>query len=185
MCLVDGAACTAPASSSSANTLATCWQNNWHVLIPSCTPSTPPLLWAAWKACDTLLLHGPGVHKQKPQPSYCGVQYSAASFVETINANSLTIDPDEFVARMLAAKLPDSGALAPEAQRNLPEKAALAPASTAAPGMDVVAVDGDAPRSGAAGMICSTQVPCVCRSCQQECPCMRLQHPESCPGVKD
>lgn len=37
-------------------------------------------------------------------------QYSAASFVETINANSLTIDPDEFVARMIAAGIPDTGA---------------------------------------------------------------------------
>lgn len=30
--------------------------------------------------------------------------------METINANSLTIDPDEFVARMIAAGVPDTGA---------------------------------------------------------------------------
>ena len=40
------------------------------------------------------------------------LQYSAASFIETVNANSLTIDPDEFMARMVAAGIPDM-ALAP------------------------------------------------------------------------
>ena len=34
-------------------------------------------------------------------------QYSAASFIETVNATSLTIDPDEFMARMVAAGIPD------------------------------------------------------------------------------
>ena len=35
------------------------------------------------------------------------LQYSAASFIETINVNSLSMDPDEFVARMVAAGIPD------------------------------------------------------------------------------
>ena len=35
------------------------------------------------------------------------MQYSAASFIETINTNSLTMDSDEFVARMVAAGVPD------------------------------------------------------------------------------
>ncbi|KAK9792230.1 hypothetical protein WJX73_000744 [Symbiochloris irregularis] len=33
--------------------------------------------------------------------------YSASSFLETINSNSLTMDSDEFVARMVAAGVPD------------------------------------------------------------------------------
>ncbi|DBB04146.1 hypothetical protein WJX77_002566 [Trebouxia sp. C0004] len=33
--------------------------------------------------------------------------YSAASFIETINSSSLTMDSDEFVARMIAAGVPD------------------------------------------------------------------------------
>ncbi|BDA40541.1 probable vacuolar protein sorting-associated protein 9A at N-terminal half [Coccomyxa sp. Obi] len=33
--------------------------------------------------------------------------YSAASFIETVNANSLSMDPDEFMARMIAAGVPD------------------------------------------------------------------------------
>lgn len=35
------------------------------------------------------------------------VQYSAASFIETINSSSLTMDSDEFVARMIAAGVAD------------------------------------------------------------------------------
>lgn len=35
------------------------------------------------------------------------VQYSAASFIETINSSSLTMDADEFMARMMAAGMPD------------------------------------------------------------------------------
>lgn len=35
------------------------------------------------------------------------MQYSAASFIETINSSSLTMDSDEFVARMIAAGVPD------------------------------------------------------------------------------
>lgn len=35
------------------------------------------------------------------------MQYSAASFVETINSGSLTMDSDEFVARMIAAGVAD------------------------------------------------------------------------------
>ena len=35
------------------------------------------------------------------------MQYSAASFIETINTNSLSMDADEFVARMVAAGVPD------------------------------------------------------------------------------
>lgn len=35
------------------------------------------------------------------------MQYSAASFIETVNAESLTIDRDEFMARMMAAGVPD------------------------------------------------------------------------------
>ena len=37
----------------------------------------------------------------------CAAQSVAASFVETVNAGSLTMDPDEFVARMVAAGVPD------------------------------------------------------------------------------
>ncbi len=37
----------------------------------------------------------------------CVVQYSAASFIETMNSSSLTMDSDEFVARMIAAGVPD------------------------------------------------------------------------------
>ena len=37
----------------------------------------------------------------------CYTQYSAASFIETINSSSLTMDSDEFVARMIAAGVPD------------------------------------------------------------------------------
>ncbi|KAK9823919.1 hypothetical protein WJX72_006354 [[Myrmecia] bisecta] len=33
--------------------------------------------------------------------------YSAACFIETINTNSLSMDPDEFIARMVAAGIPD------------------------------------------------------------------------------
>ena len=51
-------------------------------------------------------------------------QYSAASFVETINAGSLTMEPDEFLARMLSAGIADL----PSA---LPPPAAL---TAAAPG---------------------------------------------------
>lgn len=40
-------------------------------------------------------------------------QYSAASFIETINASSLSMDPDEFVARMVAAGVPDMELSAP------------------------------------------------------------------------
>ncbi|KAK9833087.1 hypothetical protein WJX74_006750 [Apatococcus lobatus] len=39
--------------------------------------------------------------------------YSAASFIETINASSLSMDPDEFVARMVAAGVPDMELSAP------------------------------------------------------------------------
>lgn len=35
------------------------------------------------------------------------VQYSAASFIETINTNSLSMDADEFIARMVTAGVPD------------------------------------------------------------------------------
>ena len=35
------------------------------------------------------------------------LQYSAASFIETISSSSLTMDADEFVARMMAAGIPD------------------------------------------------------------------------------
>ena len=35
------------------------------------------------------------------------MQSVAASFVETVNAGSLTMDPDEFMARMVAAGVPD------------------------------------------------------------------------------
>ena len=37
----------------------------------------------------------------------CALQSVAASFVETINAGSLSMDPDEFMARMVAAGVPD------------------------------------------------------------------------------
>ena len=37
----------------------------------------------------------------------CTLQSVAASFVETVNAGSLTMDPDEFMARMVAAGVPD------------------------------------------------------------------------------
>lgn len=59
-------------------------------------------------------------------PEYClvqemmhfsSVQYSAASFIETISSNSLTMDADEFVARMVAAGIPDMQFL-PEVQSN-------------------------------------------------------------------
>ena len=39
--------------------------------------------------------------------THVAVQYSAASFIETINSSSLTMDSDEFVARMIAAGVPD------------------------------------------------------------------------------
>ncbi len=45
------------------------------------------------------------MHAQGPAV-WC-VQYSAASFIETINSSSLTMDSDEFVARMIAAGVPD------------------------------------------------------------------------------
>ena len=35
------------------------------------------------------------------------MQSVAASFIETVNAGSLTMDPDEFVARMVAAGVQD------------------------------------------------------------------------------
>ena len=49
----------------------------------------------------------------------CVVQYSAASFVETINSGSLTMEPDEFLARMVEAgvtHLPSSPPDAPVAR---------------------------------------------------------------------
>lgn len=60
------------------------------------------------------------------------MQYSAASFVETINSNSLTMDPDEFVARMVDAGVPDMHFLP---QPGSPPPAAKADApSASAPG---------------------------------------------------
>lgn len=47
--------------------------------------------------------------------------YSAASFIETINANSLSIDPDEFLARMLEAGVADVG-LASDGPVTSPQK---------------------------------------------------------------
>jgi hypothetical protein len=43
------------------------------------------------------------------------VQYSAASFIETINSGSLTMDPDEFLAHMVAAGVADMPAASPRA----------------------------------------------------------------------
>lgn len=43
------------------------------------------------------------------------MQYSAASFIETINSGSLSMDPDEFVARMVAAGVADLPAASPRA----------------------------------------------------------------------
>ncbi len=52
-------------------------------------------------------------------------QYSAASFIETINTNSLSMDADEFIARMVTAGVPD--------MQLMPQLAAHR--STAAPAM--------------------------------------------------
>ena len=42
----------------------------------------------------------------RPPECTCA-QYSAASFIETINTNSLSMDADEFIARMVTAGVPD------------------------------------------------------------------------------
>lgn len=44
----------------------------------------------------------PLLHSELP-----ALQYSAASFIETIDSSSLSMDPDEFVARMIAAGIAD------------------------------------------------------------------------------
>lgn len=51
---------------------------------------------------------------------FAPAQYSAASFIETVNATSLTIEPDEFVAHMIAAGIPDMQ-LAPLSQNATPK----------------------------------------------------------------
>lgn len=51
--------------------------------------------------------------------NFIHAQYSAASFIETINSNSLSMDSDEFVARMVAAGIPDLQML-PEPEAPLP-----------------------------------------------------------------
>ena len=60
------------------------------------------------------------MHPATPQPGSSALQYSAASFVETINSASLSMDPDEFVARMISAGVADievaSQAASPRAQ---------------------------------------------------------------------
>ena len=60
-------------------------------------------------------------------------QYSAASFVETINAGSLTMEPDEFLARMLAAGVADLPSAPPPAQQPAAELAQTAPGSGPGP----------------------------------------------------
>lgn len=66
--------------------------------------------------------------------------YAAASFVETVNTSSLNVNPDEFVARMVAAGVPDMQLLPP------PPRAAAA-AEAAAPAGD----DGDDGDGGGRG----------------------------------
>ncbi len=61
------------------------------------------------------------MHPAALQPgASAALQYSAASFVETINSASLSMDPDEFVARMISAGVADievaSQAASPRAQ---------------------------------------------------------------------
>lgn len=57
------------------------------------------------------------------------LQYSAASFIETINSSSLTMDSDEFVARMIAAGIPDieMSATQPASPKIKPVPASTAP----------------------------------------------------------
>ncbi len=45
----------------------------------------------------------------RPAEKLCGVpvQYSAASFIETINTQSLSMEADEFIAHMVAGGVPD------------------------------------------------------------------------------
>jgi len=59
-----------------------------------------------------------------------GAQYSAASFIETINSGSLSMDPDEFVARMVAAGVAD---MPPPSPRGAANDAAAATAGISKP----------------------------------------------------
>ena len=56
-------------------------------------------------------------------------QYSAASFVETINAGSLTMEPDEFLARMLSAGVANLPSAPPPASTPAAALTAAAPGS--------------------------------------------------------
>ena len=82
------------------------------------------------------------------------VQYSAASFIETINSGSLTMDPDEFLAHMVAAGVADMPAASPRASA----ARATSPAFAASAAEDVAVLPPPAgqlphPPASSAGML--------------------------------
>lgn len=99
-------------------------------------------------------------------PGLWCVQYSAASFIETINSSSLTMDSDEFVARMIAAGVPDIEAastqpLSPKlkADPTLSSLEAGAPLIPAA-SEDNMGLTPQASQPSLASKSCGTSAPC-------------------------
>lgn len=93
-----------------------------------------------------------GIGKQAPMKMGCwriGAQYSAASFVETINSSSLTMDPDEFMARMVAAGIADVPPADPQSPSNPPQLAQAGAAAQEAATAAAAAVATNGPPAGA------------------------------------
>ncbi len=92
------------------------------------------------------------------------MQYSAASFVETINSGSLTMAPDEFVARMVAAGVADMPPAAPHSPSQPPPLALAGAAAGEAAAAAAAAVAANGAASGAPGAS-FTQEPPLSRQC--------------------